>query len=394
MSQEITDDPTPGQVMMFDSTQPLVSDIKQSLPKVSSILKREIGDLAVIDFNYWPKEYMWTDHRDKAVEAHGALDMMPDIKRGRLHEKSRAGIGIYVYESRLDPGIRYALLFMRTPYADESYIVVPKDKLFRLKRNAIRLNKLSSEITEKPVLKDGLLDEIVQNTVGFLLRAKDIEKYGVKIKRGVILDGDPGNGKTMLCRYIQKLCAQNNIKYGTVTSAEIDGAYEDKMLTDLFTQYTVTFFDDIDVGYMDRKRGNGKMACSLLTAMDGMHHEGHLVRIFTTNEPVGDLDPAFTRPGRIDKCVTLERPDDSLRRKLVDTVWPAEIRNGIDVDSLIEQSQGFSFAELEAIRTFLVTNKILGDGTWDLAKAFGEFNSRRADKKRKGVKKVGFGYTT
>jgi ATP-dependent 26S proteasome regulatory subunit len=257
----------------------------------------------------------------------------------------------------------------------------------------VRLNKKASEKTKPPILMDGVLEEVVENTVGFLLRSKEIESYGVTVKRGIILDGEPGNGKTMMCRYIQKLCSQNNISWGVVTSADIDGAYEDKELDSLFRMYTVTFFDDIDVGYMDRKRGNGKMACSLLTAMDGMNTEGHLVRIFTTNEPVGELDAAFTRPGRIDKAITLTRPDADLRRKLVQQVWPKEIQDAINIDELIERSEGYSFAELEAIRTFLVTNKIFADNGWDLDEAFDEFDSRRAEKKRKGTKRVGFGTT-
>jgi ATP-dependent 26S proteasome regulatory subunit len=100
---------------------------------------------------------------------------------------------------------------------------------------------------------------------------------------------------------------------------------------------------------------------------------------------------AFTpRPGRIDKCITLENPTETLRRKLVETVWPEDIRNAIDVADLMQRSDGYSFAELEAIRTFLVTNKTLGSGTWDLNRAFDEFESRRAEKKRKNIKKVGF----
>ena len=71
---------------------------------------------------------------------------------------------------------------------------------------------------------------------------------------------------------------------------------------------------------MDRGKGNGKMACSLLTAMDGMSEGGHLVRIFTTNESVEELDPAFTRPGRIDRCITLDKPDQDLRRQLIQTL--------------------------------------------------------------------------
>ena len=292
-------------------------------------------------------------------------------------------------ENYLDPTIKYCLYTIKGGGGwDETYLIIPKGKLYKLKRNAVALNKLASHKLNPPVLEEGLLEDVVQNTVGFLLRAKDIEKYGVKIKRGIILDGPPGNGKTMLCRYIQKLCSQNSIRWGTVTSADIDQAYADKELNSLFSRWPVTFFDDIDIGYMDRSKGNGKMACSLLTAMDGMTDSGHLVRIFTTNEEINDLDKAFTRPGRIDKFITINKPTPEMIRRLIDT-WPKEIIENINIDTAIERSKEFSFAEVEAIRTFLVGNKVLGDGTWDLDGAFEEFKERREeDKSRRGV---GFG---
>ena len=245
--------------------------------------------------------------------------------------------------------------------------------------SSLRLNKLANKNDKAPLLPPGVLDDVVKNTIGFLKNSKKIEKYGVKIKRGIILDGPPGNGKTMICRYIQKLCSQNSIRWGVVTSADIDKAYHDRNLSDLFQSYTVTFFDDIDVAYMDRTRGNGKMACSLLTAMDGITESEHLVRIFTTNESVESLDPVFTRPGRIDRCITISKPSAELRRRLVLEVWPKEISENIDVDFTVEQSNDFSFAELEAIRTFLVTNKVLGDGTWDVDRAFEEFDERKKE---------------
>ena len=217
--------------------------------------------------------------------------------------------------------------------------------------------------------------------MGFLLKAKEISHYGVKIKRGLILDGPPGNGKTMLCRYIQRLCSHNNINYSIVTASDIDNAFKDQALNDLFIQSTVTFFDDIDIEYMNRDKGNGKMACSLLTAMDGMSDSGHLVRIFTTNETVESLDKAFIRPGRIDKRITLELPDDNLRRTLIDKYWPKEITDNICVDELIKRTNRFSFAELESIRTLLVTNKILGNKGWDLDYAFKKHNEQRNDRK-------------
>lgn len=373
----------------LDTTQPVMSELRQQLPRIASLLDKAADEVAVFDYDYWPREYMWTDFRDRVLSRHGVLEGMPFMTRRRAQRMGATGIGVSLLENRLPPHIKYAMWTVRGPNWDENYIVVAKDDVFKLRRNAIRLNKESSKVTAQPVLADGILDHVVQQTVGFLLKSKEIEKYGVKIKRGVILDGSPGNGKTMLCRYIQKLCSQNNIMWGVVTSADIDDAYEEKSLNDLFTRYPVTFFDDIDISYLNRKSGNGKMACSLLTAMDGMSDKGHLIRIFTTNERVEDLDPAFTRPGRIDCCVSLEKPTMSLRKKLVEMHWPLDLRNGINVDTLLERSQDFSFAELEAIRTILVTNKILAGEDWDLDRAFDEFKAQRAEGKRKG-KGVGF----
>lgn len=372
-------------VLRYETTQPIISEMKQQLPRIAQMLGIEDTDrLHIFDYDWFPREYMGTKYRDRIIATDGLLEDMPPITRQRLQAPGRVGLGVYIYQNYLHPDIKYALYCVRGTYRDENYLIVEKGKMMRLWRAAIALNKLANLKTHAPVLAEGLLEEVVKNTVGFLKKAKIIEKYGVKIKRGVLLMGDPGNGKTMLCRYIQKLCSQNGIDWGVITSADIDTAYGEKKLNDLFRQFTVSFFDDIDIQYMDRTRGNGKMACSLLTAMDGVIDGGHLVRIFTTNEEVKDLDRAFTRPGRIDKIITLKKPDFKLRQKLVAT-WPEEIRENIDIESCLQQSDNFSFAELEAIRTFLVTNRILGDGKWDLNRAFDEFHSRREENKVRGV---------
>ena len=350
-----------------------------------------LDQLQVLDYDHFPSDYMISSYRDKPYKFEGIIPDLPFIQQRRRNSNTKLGYGLVFYENRLDKNLKYALFIDAGQWGDDIYLIAKKSDVYRLRRNAGRLNRLAGLMSSPPVLKEGILEELTRNTIGFLKRSRDIEKYGVKIKRGIILDGPPGNGKTMACKYIQKLCSQNEIRWGVVTSAEIDDAYKEKQLDYLFNRFDVTFFDDIDVGYMDRGKGNGKMACSLLTAMDGMYEgSGHVIRIFTTNELVDELDPAFTRPGRIDKRITFDRPDSTLRRKLVLDVWPQEIKENIDVEALVERSEGFSFAEVEAIRTFLVTEKILGSGVWNLEKAFDEYESRSAERKRGGV---GFGTT-
>jgi cell division protease FtsH len=354
-------------------------ELQRNLPRIATMLGVEVASLSVRDFTR--QEYMRTSHRDRLIKSVGPIDAMPHIQENRSQERSaRPGIGIFLYQSSVDSDLKYVLYaFYGTDGGQVDYLIMKREHIFVYERCRSRLNKLANMPKDAPILKDGLLEEIVQNTIGFLLRAREIKKYGVKIKRGIILDGPPGNGKSMLCRYIQNLCTQHDIDYGVVTGSDIESAYASKSLGDLFQMYTVSFFDDIDISYMNRN----KVSCSILSAMDGvdeLYENEHLIRIFTTNESISGLDPAFTRPGRIDKCITIEKPTDKMRRQLVET-WPQEIRENIDIEAAVQRSDEYSFAELEAIRTFLVTNKILGEFGWNLDKAFEDFEARSVDKK-------------
>jgi hypothetical protein len=374
------------------TTQPFAPDLQAQLPRIAQFLGTEPEKLFVINHEMWENDYMQSDWRDRVVGTEGSLNELPFVNMNRSQSTTRGylGFGIAYYECRIDPSIRYAVSYLQSNYERESYLVVEKSKLFRLRRNVARLNSESSKICEQPILPDGLLEEIVRDTVGFILSSKKIEGYGVKIRRGLILDGKPGNGKTLICRHIQKLCSQRGIDWGVVSASEIEEAFARKTLNFLFSDHTVTFFDDIDIAYLNRAKNNGKIACSLLSAMDGMTQGKHLVRIFTTNEPIGELDEAFVRPGRIDKCITLENPTADLRAKLIETVWPAELRKNVDVNELVKKSENFSFAELEAIRTFLVTHRVIGDGKWDLDRAFKDFSERNSGPKKRKSKTVGF----
>lgn len=362
-----------------------ITDINNQFSRICQMLGEKTEDVVILDTPLDGFSYRTTNEwRDRVVNSAGPLDTLPPIMEDRMQsEKSTTpGIGVFIYESRIEPEIKYAIYTTLRQYGHHSnYVFVARRYEYRLRRIAHELTKKTTDQVEPPVLPEGVLDDVIQNTVGFLLKAKEISHYGIKIKRGIVLDGPPGNGKTMLCRYIQRLCNNNNIDFGIVTASEIDTAFKDQVLNELFSQYTVTFFDDIDIEYMNREKGNGKMACSLLTAMDGMADTGHLVRIFTTNEPVDSLDKAFVRPGRIDKKITLDVPSDKLRKTLVEKYWPKEIINNININRLMSASEGFSFAELEAIRTLLVTNKVLGSKDWDLEHALKKYNEQHNDKK-------------
>ena len=350
-------------------------ELEQALPRIATMLDCKIDDLKVIDGWAFPSRHMMTKHQDKLIKVNGITDTLPLIQVTRLHsQKGTPGFGIFLYACRNKEHLKYVIYSTKDPKGwGEAYVICKKGELFHIWRNCLALEKQAVK-QQEPILEEGLLRGVIDSSIEFLLNSKRIEEYGVRIKRGILLDGPPGNGKTMLCRHIQELCTKNNIEWGVVTASMIDKAYQDNEMDSLFNRHEVTFFDDIDVSYLARNAGFGKMACAILTAMDGMSNSTHTIRFFTTNESVKNLDEAFLRPGRIDKRFYFRRPDAGLRLKLIKS-WPDDIVNSIDCERLARETKDNSFAELEAVRANLVTNYLFGNNTWDLNKALIDYEN-------------------
>lgn len=361
------------------------NDLSKAMPLAAKLLECDPSDLLVcedISMYYMSKPSL----RDRAIQAVG-LSGIPFISSNNLHG-NLPGKGLVLYEGRNNPALRYVVFCCSYGIGYTKYLhLVPRGSLFQLKRHITRQEQSDCEKTP-PILTDGLLDSIVNDTVGFLMLKKDIEKYRIKIRRGILLSGDPGNGKTMICRWIQKLCVDNGISWGTVTGSEIESQFsQGKALDSLFNRWTVTFFDDIDISYLNRSRGNGKIACAILTAMDGVRQSDHIIRIFTTNETVSSLDEAFIRPGRIDRSFVLTKPDSYLRKKLI-LSWSSEIVEYLTsqnlLDKFVRDTEDLSFAEIDSVRTILVTNNLMKSQGWNLSQAMKDYyESRNIEPKSK-----------
>lgn len=370
---------------------PTFTEIKHNFARIAEMLDTTPDNLHIVEFYEMPMRHMQTKWADKPLKTEGVYPELPILKTGRLHNKAnRPGWGFILYRCYGTENLHYVLYNSIDPRGYPAiYVVCKKGDLYKIFRHGQKLAKFAT-VREKPVLQDGLLEDIITSSIDFLLNSKKIEKYGVRIKRGILFDGPPGNGKTMACRYIQKICSENDIWWGVVTASEIEGAFKENELDKLFNRFPVTFFDDIDISYLDRKGGDGKMACAILTAMDGMADSQHTVRFFTTNEELNSLDKAFIRPGRIDRRFIFPKPNSHLRKKLVEC-WHEEIVHGIDIDYLVRNTNDHSFAELEAIKTNLVTNFLFGDKTWNLEKSIQEFKDGCGAFVKKPMKSVGFG---
>jgi len=267
---------------------------------------------------------------------------------------------------------------------------VPIDQYQSLYR-AVRSRGRKAAQAVPPVMASDDQERLWRNTVGFLARGREMfRRYGVPQKRGVLLLGEPGNGKTMACRWLCDESRRKGLAWRTVNIEDYEAARQSGSLRSLFylRRSGIILFDDFDLGIRDREKVGPTFDHTMfLSELDGFQRRQGVVYLFTSNAQQSDLDPAFLRSGRIDLVLQFPRPSAHLRRQFITAHWHNDIVDHIDVRAAVEQAHGLSFAELEEVRRLLVM-RYLEQDRWDWDWAWQTFRAARGDVKRAGP--IGF----
>jgi hypothetical protein len=274
------------------------------------------------------------------------------------------------------------------------FVAVDHKDYARLYKIALRCRRDDEPPSLPPVLPAEQLDVLWKNTIGYLEgpNLAKIRAYGGRAKRGVLLTGAPGNGKTMACRWVWEACRQRRWEYRLVTPDNYRSARAHGTIEDLFTvdRRGIIFFDDMDLALRDREKiAETEDQAVFLSAMDGIQVNEGVVFVFTTNCALDLIDRAFKRPGRLDLVLHFRAPDAGLRRQLL-ARWHEDIRQGLDVEAAVSSTEGYSFAEIEELKNLLVMH-FMDSQTWDWAWALKQFEINRSELTQKPAKPMGFG---
>ncbi len=193
---------------------------------------------------------------------------------------------------------------------------------------------------------------------------KNPAKYqskGLRPVKGVILEGTPGNGKTLFARALAQEAGVNFIatKGADFQSAMMSmGARKIKMLFNKGKRHRpcIIFIDEFDsIGERRNYAGTGidkennRIITTMLNEMDGFTANNGLLVIGATNS-YASLDPALVRPGRFDLKYTIGNPDAQTRAKLIEIYTKGKnFATDISPDVLVQAFDWLSCAAIEAI---------------------------------------------
>ena len=204
--------------------------------------------------------------------------------------------------------------------------------------------------------------EEVSELVEFLKNPKRFQKLGGRIPRGVLLEGPPGCGKTLLARAI---AGEADVPFFSISGSDFVEMFVGvgaSRVRDLFKQAKenspcIIFLDEIDA--VGRRRGGGfssgghdereQTLNAILVEMDGFEASDQVIVVAATNR-ADVLDPALTRPGRFDRVVGVSPPDVVGRRQILG-VHSKKVKLGPDVnlDKIARATPSFSGADLAAL---------------------------------------------
>ncbi len=201
--------------------------------------------------------------------------------------------------------------------------------------------------------------EDLEEIVDFLKDPAKYTKVGARIPKGVLLEGAPGTGKTLLAKAI---AGEANVPFFSISGSDFVEMFVGvgaSRVRDLFADAKknapcIVFIDEIDA--VARRRGTGmggghdereQTLNQMLVEMDGFGTNEGIIVMAATNR-VDILDPAILRPGRFDRKITVAPPDVGGREEILNVhAKNKPLSEDVNLKQVAQTTAGFTGADLE-----------------------------------------------
>ncbi|MGO4472345.1 AAA family ATPase [Arthrobacter sp. M-10] len=216
-----------------------------------------------------------------------ASRFLAEVRREMEHKSVFRGQVISLSASDYGPGIS-GVTFIRRPQLASSDVVLP----------------------------DGLLSKVESHTLGIARQADILAAHGQHLKRGLLLYGAPGTGKTHTVRY---LLSQSEGTTAVLLSGGSLARISEAAKIARALAPSIVVLEDCDLIAEDRSFGHGPkpLLFEVLDAMDGLDNDADVAFVLTTNR-VELLERALAqRPGRVDLAVEIPLPSKHERVELL-----------------------------------------------------------------------------
>ncbi len=243
--------------------------------------------------------------------------------------------------------------------------------------NKITLNDVAGLKEEKEQLSE---------IIAFLKDPDKFTRVGARIPKGVLLEGAPGTGKTLLARAV---AGEAGVPFFSISGSDFVEMFVGvgaSRVRDLFADAKknspcIVFIDEIDA--VARRRGTGmggghdereQTLNQLLVEMDGFGVNEGIIVMAATNR-VDILDPAILRPGRFDRKITVARPDVGGREEILKVhARNKPLSEDVNIKQVAQTTAGFTGADLENLLNESAINAAVDDRQFimqdDINKAF------------------------
>ena len=231
-------------------------------------------------------------------------------------------------------------------------------KMMNFGKSRARLST-GGEITLKDVAGLREEKEDLEEIVDFLKDPGKYTKVGARIPKGVLLEGAPGTGKTLLAKAI---AGEAKVPFFSISGSDFVEMFVGvgaSRVRDLFADAKknspcIVFIDEIDA--VARRRGTGmggghdereQTLNQLLVEMDGFGTNEGIIVMAATNR-VDILDPAILRPGRFDRKISVQTPDVGGREEILNVhAKNKPLSEDVDLKQVAQTTAGFTGADLE-----------------------------------------------